>query len=87
MKGIILAMLSGFGIALAGAGVLVLTCLAGAFFGGVGGYIFALVFDDSFAVFVEWGGIPTTSGFEVGAVLGFLGGFFKSTQTNTVKSS
>lgn len=45
--------------------------------GGIGGWIFAFVFDDSFAALMallRW----DASGFEAGAALAFLGAFLKA---------
>jgi predicted cobalt transporter CbtA len=46
-------------------------------FGGVVGWIFATVFPESFRVLQRIVAIDAT-GFEFGAVLGFIAGFFRS---------
>lgn len=57
----------------------VLGVLCGAFSGWVVGYFFPA----TFAPVVVFFHVPTM--WQLGAILGFIGGFFKSTQTNNEK--
>lgn len=71
------------------AGSLVLLALMGilgALFGGIAGFFFEWIFFDSYVVFfhlmVKLGVPAEATPFEVGAALGFLGGFFRSRQNS-----
>ena len=49
-------------------------------FSGFAGWLFALIFPESFSGLIGWLGVDWT-GFEAGAILGFIGSFFKSYYT------
>ena len=67
--------------ALAIAAYLFLAMLASTFFGGVAGWVVEMVFPFVSATLNKLAGTELT-GFEVGAVLGFFGGAFKSSLSN-----
>lgn len=62
----------------AGIGVGVVLLILGPLVGGVIGWFFALVFDDSFRVLCAILRVEAT-GFEMGAALGFAGAFLRTT--------
>ena len=55
----------------------------GALMGAFSGWVVGLFFDETCALFLKLLGLSEVAMWEVGAFLGFVGGFFKSTQTNT----
>ena len=60
-----------------GSAMLIILLLIAPMFGGFGGWIFAYVFEDSFAALMgllNW----DASGFEAGAALAFIGSFLKA---------
>lgn len=62
----------------ASAGIAVLLLILGPLLGGVFGWLFAAVFDDSFRTLCAILRIEAT-GFQVGAALGFAGAFLRTT--------
>ncbi len=68
-----------------GFGGLFLIILMGTLCGGVAGWTVGLVFVDTMVEIKQWLGVSVTN-FELGAMLGFVGGFFRgrvSTNDNT----
>ena len=61
----------------AGVGIGCLLLILGPLLGGVFGWFFAMVFDDSFRVLCQVLRIEAT-GFQVGAALGFAGAFLRT---------
>ena len=51
--------------------------LLGAIFGAFSGWVVGLFFDETMATFIQWLEVEA-SPWQIGAVLGFVGGFFKS---------
>lgn len=51
-------------------------CLAGAAVGALAGWIVGLVFDESMIHFAKMLG-TTAEPYQIGAILGFIGGFFR----------
>ena len=66
-----------FGTIITAAGALFLAVLAGTFFGALGSWCVGLVFIDTFVVLKDFLGVTCTN-FELGAALGFVGGFFRT---------
>lgn len=60
------------------AGLVFFVPLIGAVFGAFSGWIVGLFFDETMATFIQWLEVEA-SPWQIGAVLGFVGGFFKST--------
>lgn len=69
---------------LAIAALLFVAMLLSTLMGGVAGWIVEFVFPFVITTLNQLSGLSLT-GFEMGAVLGFFGSFFRSTQTNTNK--
>ena len=61
--------------------IMFLMLLVYPFFGGVAGWVFAWIFDESFLKLVELLNVEAT-GWQVGAILGFVGEFFRTTVSN-----
>lgn len=57
-------------------------CIAGAVVGAGAGWIVGLMFDDSLALLAKAMGIPTAHPYQLGAILGFVGGFFRASVTS-----
>ena len=74
--------LMAFAVAAGMSAIVLVATMFGALFGGIAGWVCFWVFDDSLPHLVTWLGYPETTGFEFGAAFGFLGGFFKASQTN-----
>jgi hypothetical protein len=74
--------------ALGGAGVLMLVVCFGTLAGGIAGMLIGLVFDAP-ENFAEMIGVTHLSNFDVGAMLGFAGGFLraKSSSSSSATSS
>jgi hypothetical protein len=53
--------------------------LLGAAVGAVVGWIVGLLFDESIALLAQALGVPTAQPYQIGAMLGFVSGFFRST--------
>lgn len=70
------------GSALFAGGVLFLLLILAPTFGGIGGWVFSLVFNDTFASLQEFLGTDA-NGFQIGAALAFVGAFLKSTVSNS----
>ncbi len=58
-------------------GALFLTIILGTLMGGVAGWTIGLVFTDTIAALKQALGLAVTD-FELGAMLGFVGGFFRA---------
>ena len=54
-------------------------CILGTAVGAFAGWTVGLVFDDSMKLMAEMFGIPKAEPYQLGAILGFIGGFFRST--------
>lgn len=65
------------------AALLILATLTGTFFGGVAGWIVGWFFTDTILGVLAAVGIKGVTMWQLGATLGFLGGFVKSVQTNS----
>jgi membrane protein YqaA with SNARE-associated domain len=62
--------------------LLVLLALLGTIFGAIGGWIVGLFFDETLAKLAMAIGLEGTPAWQLGAMLGFVGGFFKSSNAN-----
>lgn len=83
MKDLVLGLVAVIG----GAGLLALTILlavsAGAIFGGLGGWVVGMLFPSMMAKLVAL--TPFAAPYQLGAALGFVGGFLKSHVTQNAK--
>lgn len=72
------------GIAALGAGMMVFVSIAGAVFGAIGGWLTGLFFGDQIIDVLGRFGVVTDglALWQVGLMLGFVGGFFRAVQTN-----
>ena len=70
-----------FGGAVAVIGGIFFLIILGTLMGGFAGWVVGLVFVDTIASLKQFLGLAVTN-FELGAMLGFVGGFFRSSQTN-----
>lgn len=61
--------------------IVVVAAVAGAVFGAIGGYIVGWLFDETSIKVLTFAGLQSFEMWEVGAVLGFLGGFFRASVT------
>lgn len=59
-------------------GVVFLAIILGTMMGGVAGWVVGLVFNDTMLALKDFLGTDATN-FQVGAALGFVGGFFRAT--------
>ena len=59
--------------------LIVISCIASAFFGGVTGWIVGFVFEDTILGILAQMGITNVTMFQVGAFLGFVTSFLKET--------
>lgn len=59
--------------------LIVISCIASAFFGGVAGWIVGFVFEDTILGILAQMGITNVTMFQVGAFLGFVTSFLKET--------
>lgn len=73
---------AGFLIALGAAALLLIAAIAGAFFGMVGGWVVGLFFTETITTVLAAFGVAPVAVWKLGAFFGFIGGFFKSIQTN-----
>ncbi len=64
-------------------GLVLIAPLVGVVFGALIGWIVGWFFDETILGILKQVGIEGVAMWQVGAFLGFVGGFFKSTQTNT----
>ena len=71
-----------FGVSLAIVGIMFLACILSTFLGAVAGWIVGLFFEESILNFFAALGISGLKMWQIGAALGFIGGFFKSTSIN-----
>ena len=71
-----------FGVAFLGIGVLFLLIILSTLMGGICGWTVGLIFTDTIAALKQFMGVDVTN-FELGAMLGFVGGFLKSTPVNS----
>jgi hypothetical protein len=62
----------------AGLGLVFIGVLLGTMFGALAGWVVGLVFDQTLARVAMMLGVPGTPAWQLGAMLGFLGGFFRS---------
>ena len=62
-------------------GGLLILPIAGAFFGGIGGWLVGIVFGDLILGTLAAFGIKGLSMWQLGVTLGFLSGYFKSSTT------
>lgn len=69
-----------FGVSILVVGALFVTATLGTLMGGVAGWVVGYVFEDSIAALKAFAGLEVTD-FQLGAMLGFVGGFFKSSTT------
>lgn len=53
-------------------------CLLGTAVGATAGWIVGLVFDQSMFLLAKMLGIPDAAPYQLGAIFGFIGGFFRS---------
>lgn len=73
------------------AGILILVlvfiaCIGGALVGSGAGWVVGLVFDDSLKLLATAMGIPTAEPYQLGAILGFVGGFVRASVSTETKS-
>lgn len=59
-------------------GAVFAACLLGALMGALAGWVVGLIFDDTMALLGKALGIPDAAPYQIGALLGFAGGFFRS---------
>jgi hypothetical protein len=60
-------------------GMLFVGCLLSTVIGALAGFIVGLAFDGSLQLLAQAIGIPEAQPYQLGAILGFVGGFFRST--------
>lgn len=65
---------------------LVLGAILGTFFGAIGGWIVSLFFGETLTAFFAVTPFAGLQIWQIGAGMGFVGGFFKSIQTQTTKN-
>lgn len=63
------------------AGVMFLGCILGTLFGAFAGWVVGLIFGKTILSFFAALGITGFKMWQIGAVLGFVGGFFRSSST------
>lgn len=82
--------LSVIGLAITGvigvAALMILFTLLGTFFGALTGWIVGWFFTDTILTGLAAFGVKGLTMWQIGATLGFVGGFFKSVQTNNSSS-
>jgi hypothetical protein len=61
--------------------------IAGTIFGAFAGFVVGLVFTPTFHVFMTAIGMKTIAVWELGAVLGFVGGFFRTVVPSSNKNN
>jgi hypothetical protein len=59
-------------------GMLFVGCLLSTVIGALAGFIVGLAFDGSLQLLAQAIGIPEAQPYQLGAILGFVGGFFRS---------
>lgn len=62
--------------------VIVIAAIGGAFVGAGAGWLVGLVFDGSLSLLAKALGIPEAQPYQLGAILGFIGGFVRSSVTS-----
>lgn len=70
-----------------GVAILFITPTLGALFGGFAGWVVGFFWSDPILDFLRRFGVDVSglTTWQIGVALGFIGGFFKSTQTNNTK--
>lgn len=81
MDKLILAGLAAVGVA----ALIVIVAVLGTVFGAIGGWIVGLMFDETLAKLATAIGLEGTPAWQLGAMLGFVGGFFKSSVSASSK--
>ena len=67
--------------------VVFLACVGGTFFGALGGLVVGWFFDETLAAGMRAFGFGYLPPWQLGAFLGFVGGFFKAVTTKAASSS
>lgn len=70
------------GVSLAVTGVMFLACILSTLFGAFAGWVVGLFFEKSILHFFAALGISGLKMWQIGAALGFIGSFFKTTNIN-----
>lgn len=65
-----------------GIGLVLISPLFGVLIGAFCGFVVGLFFPDTFMMWRVYFGLQQFAPWQIGAFLGFVGGFFKATQTN-----
>ena len=66
-------------IALLAISAIFLACILGSAIGALAGLMVGFVFDGSLGLLAKALGIPEAQPYQIGAMLGFVGGFFRAT--------